>query len=204
VSAVYDYLTFRLERGRLAWTAFAGHMRDKGATAIGTAGGRLVGLFSPQLGFASNEAVALVRRPNVSTPLPRAALEAPHVASVRHDRLTPTVRPRDDQAIKAGGIYVHRWFAVDGERVFDFIDLSQRAWGGFEGSYETEIFGLFRAEPDDDDRELGAARLLLLTWYRNHAVWEASREQARDTKSLFAQRHELTRTTIGKSSLLVA
>jgi hypothetical protein len=45
--------------------------------------------------------------------------------------------------------------------------------------------------------------MLLLTWYRDHAIWEASREQAHDPASLFAQRHMLTRKTIGRSSLLV-
>jgi hypothetical protein len=201
MSAVYDYVTFELARGRAAWTQFADHVRGAGARALKAADGELLGLFSPQLGFASNEAVLLIRRHDASTARSRDA--APNVASFRHDRLTPTSRPRDDQVLKAGGIYVHRWFTVDGDRVSDFIDLSNRAWGGFEDAYETEIFGLFRAEADETDRAQGSARLLLLTWYGNHAVWEASREQARDAKSLFAQRHELTRTTIGRSSLLV-
>jgi hypothetical protein len=203
MSVAYDYLTFELARGRAAWTQFADRVRSAGATALRTADCELLGLFAPQLGFASNEAVVLTRVRDASAVLPRDALAAPDAASFCNERLAPTVRPRDDQVLRAGGIYVHRWFTVDGERVSDFIDLSNRAWSGFEGSYETEIFGLFRAEANETDRARGSARLLLLTWYRNHAVWEASREQARDTKSLFAQRHELTRTTIGKSSLLV-
>jgi hypothetical protein len=199
--AAYDYLTFTLTRGGLAWADFAAHIRDKGAKALASADVELIGLFAPQLGFASNEAVLLLRRPTASAPLPD--LETPHIASCRHDRLVPTVRPHDNDTLKPGGIYVHRWFTIDGDRVSDFIDLSNRAWGGFEGSYETEIFGLFHAEPDASDRAAGAARLLLLTWYKNHAVWEASREQAHDTKSLFAQRHQLTRSTVGRSSLVV-
>jgi hypothetical protein len=201
VSVAYDYVTFELARGRGAWTAFTDHVRSLGPK-VREGAAEILGLFAPQLGFASNEAVLLVRRRNTS-PLPRNLLEAPSIASFRHDLLMPTVRPSDDRGLKAGGIYVHRWFTVDGERVSDFVDLSNRAWGDFEGSYKTEIFGLFRAEADETDRAQGSARLLLLTWYGNHAVWEASREQARDAKSLFAQRHELTRTTIGRSSLLV-
>jgi hypothetical protein len=87
--------------------------------------------------------------------------------------------------------------------VADFVDLSGRAWGGFEGAYDTEVFGLFTAEPTPNDHDNGQARLLLLTWYASHGVWEASREQPSDPRSLFAQRHELTRSTIGRSSLLV-
>lgn len=204
MAAAYDYLTFTLPRGRPAWVEFSAHVRNQGAKALANAGSELLGLFAPQLGFASNGAVVLVRRRNASATLPREAFAAPSAVSFSHDRLVPTVRPRDDDALKSGGIYVHRWFTIDGDRVADFIDLSNRAWGGFEGSYETEIFGLFHVEPDASDRAAGAARLLLLTWYKDHAVWEASREQAHDTKSLFAQRHQMTRATIGRSSLLVS
>ena len=45
--------------------------------------------------------------------------------------------------------------------------------------------------------------LLLLTYYASHGEWEASRDQTRDPNGLFAQRHELTRSTIGRSSLRV-
>jgi len=44
---------------------------------------------------------------------------------------------------------------------------------------------------------------LLLTYYASHGVWEESRHQTRDPNGLFAQRHALTRSTIGRSSLLV-
>ena len=36
---------------------------------------------------------------------------------------------------------------VDGDRLADFVDLSGQAWSGFEGAYDTEIFGLFTATP---------------------------------------------------------
>jgi hypothetical protein len=198
----YEYLTLELVRGRAAWAALATHTREKASKAIAEAGGELFGLFSPQLGFASNEASVLSRWPsgirNVS-----GVFDLPEVAGRTCETLTPTVRPKEGQRLRTGGIYVHRWFTIDKERAADFIDLSNRAWGNFEGSYDTEIFGLFTAEPNEDDRRTFAQRLLLLTWYRDHGVWEASREQARDAKSLFAQRHLLTRSTIGRSSVLI-
>jgi hypothetical protein len=197
MAIAYDYFTYTLPRGRAGWTEFVSYVRDIIAPARSD-GIELLGLFSPQLGFSSNEAVVLVRRASAS--LPSVLLEPANARLTTHDRLHPTVRPGDNDGLKQGGIYVHRWFCVDGERVDDFVELSNRAWSGFEGAYDTEIFGLFRVEPDKTDLAEGAARLLLLTWYKNHAVWEASREQAHDTKSLFAQRHQLTRTTIGKSS----
>ena len=204
MSAAYDYVTFELARGREAWSAFAAYVRDTGANILAADGSELVGLFAPQLGFASNEAIVLLRHPSGARALPDALVHAPGVVARHLDRLSPTLRPRDGQRLRSGGIYVHRWFTADGDRASDFIDLSNRAWGDFEGAYETEIFGLFAADKDEVDRKAGAARFLLLTWYASHGVWEASREQSRDAKSLFAQRHVLTRSTVGRSSLLLA
>lgn len=201
MTAQYDYLTFTLARGRKAWADFASHVRS--APAIAAAGGELLGLFQGQLGFASNEAVVLLRWPDAGR---RAhVLEtAPGVVALVAEELTPTVRPSDGKTLKSGGIYVHRWFTVDAERVADFVDLSNRAWANFEGSYDTEIFGLFTARASAQDTRNGEGRLLLLTYYASHGVWETSRDQTRDPAGLFVKRHELTRSTIGRSSLMLA
>lgn len=200
--AHYDYLTFNLVRGRQAWADFAAHMRAV-TPKIAEAGGTVLGLFQPQLGFGSNEAVVLLRWPEGGREHLCELDQAPGVNTMHPERLTPTVRPGDSDALKRGGIYVHRWFTVDADSVADFIALSNQAWTGFEGSYNTQIFGLFTAERTPADLREGAGRLLLLTWYASHGVWEESREPARDPNSLFAKRHALTRTTVGRSSLLV-
>ncbi|HWD29173.1 MAG TPA: hypothetical protein VG387_18505 [Rhizomicrobium sp.] len=182
----YDYLILTLERGRLP---------DFAKAARGVPG--VIGLFQGQLGFASNEAVVLLR----DAPDAIAALRAaPGVAGVSAEDLTPTVRPAGGKQLKRGGIYVHRWFVVDEGRTEDFVALSNKAWENFEGSYDTEIFGLFTAPPAQD----GAGRLLLLTWYASHGVWEQSRDQTRDPAGLFVRRHALTRSTIGKSSVTLS
>jgi len=98
---------------------------------------------------------------------------------------------------------VHRWFTVDADQVDDFVSLSNRAWTNFEGSYQTQIFGLFTAERTARDLREGAGRLLLLTYYASYGAWEESREQTSDPNGLFVQRHALTRSTIGRSSVLV-
>ena len=202
MTVTYEYLTLELTRGRTAWATLTAHLRDKAKKAISDASGELLGLFSPQLGFASNEATVLTRWPSQARNPPN-AFELPEVASTTRESLTPTVRPKEGQKLRSGGIYVHRWFTIDKDRAADFIDLSNRAWTNFEGSYDTEIFGLFTAQPNEGDTTTAAQRLLLLTWYRDHGVWEASREQPRDANSLFAQRHLLTRSTVGRSSLVV-
>ena len=200
--AHYDYLTFNLVRGRQAWTDFAAHVRSV-TPKIAAAGGEVIGLFQPQLGFGSNEAVLLMRWPDGAHNRMRELDQAPGVNTMHPEKLTPTIRPADGDVLKAGGIYVHRWFTVDADGVADFVSLSNRAWKNFEGSYDTRIFGLFTAEATAADVREGAGRLLLLTWYASHGVWENSREQTRDPEGLFAKRHALTRTTVGRSSLSV-
>ncbi|MGZ6008941.1 MAG: hypothetical protein ACXWLO_06625 [Rhizomicrobium sp.] len=201
--AHYDYLSFTLERGRPAWVAFCDHVRDVAAPAIREAGGEMLGLFQGQLGFSSTEAVVLLRWPTAQRDRLREIDRAPGVVTMHPEMLTPTVRPQDKAVLKKGGIYVHRWFTVDADSVADFVSLSNRAWTNFEGSYQTEIFGLFTAERTLQDVRDGTGRLLLLTYYASHGVWEDSRDQTRDPNGLFVQRHALTRSTIGRSSLLV-
>ena len=200
--AHYDYLTFNLVRGRQAWADFAAHVRTV-APRIAEAGGEVLGLFQPQLGFGSTEAVVLLRWPEGARDRLRELDQAPGVHTMHPEKLTPTIRPSERDVLKSGGIYVHRWFTVDADSVADFISLSNRAWTNFEGSYDTQIFGLFTAEATAADVREGAGRLLLLTWYANHGVWENSRDQTRDPEGLFVKRHALTRTTVGRSSLSV-
>lgn len=201
--AHYDYLSFTLERGRSAWSAFVAHVREVAAPAISAASGEILGIFQGQLGYASNEAIVLVRSTAPVRDRLRELDTAPGVVTMHPELLTATVRPKDTAVLKQGGIYVHRWFSVDADSVADFVSLSNRAWEKFEGSYETEIFGLFTAERTTRDVQEGAGRLLLLTYYASHGVWEQSRDQTRDPGGLFVQRHALTRSTIGRSSILV-
>jgi hypothetical protein len=183
----YSYFVAELERGRPAFDAFAKSvLEDKSTIAV----------FAPQLGFASNEAVVLMHAQGTLN-------RAPHVVSKTHETLAPTIRPGSGDALKAGGIYVHRWFTVDHASLGEFIDLSGRAWPGFEGEFDVTIFGLFTAERSEHDIAQNQTRLLLLTWYRDHGVWEASRRPTREPEGLFMKRHQLTRTTIGRSTLLV-
>ncbi|HXC56979.1 MAG TPA: hypothetical protein VNU97_16895 [Rhizomicrobium sp.] len=201
--AHYDYLHVTLERGRPAWAAFAAHIHGTVAPALAAEGGEMLGLFQGQLGFASTEAIVLLRWPDAGHGRVQELSPAPGAVALHWEKLMPTVRPEDGKRLKPGGIYVHRWFTVDAASAADFIALSNRAWENFEGSYDTEIFGLFAAEAKAEDRYEGALRLLLLTYYASHDVWEKSRDQTRDPQGLFVKRHALTRSTIGRSSTLV-
>ena len=166
-TAACDYLTLELAPGRAAWEALRAQMSSRVLPAIRAAGGDVLGLFSPQLGFAANEAVLLVRWPYEARTDP-AVIDIQNVQVRSRDRLTATLRPADTDTPKPGGIYVHRWFTVAPADVDTFVALSGQAWPSFEGGFDTNIFGLFRAK---DLAPNGAARMLLLTRYADHGVW---------------------------------
>ena len=48
----------------------------------------------------------------------------------------------------------------------------------------------------------GATRLLLCTRYRDHGVWETSRDPTTDAMAAFQRRQKLTRDTWAASTLL--
>jgi len=199
-TAVYDYLNLELGPGRPAWEALQAQMHTHVAPALRAAGGEVLGLFFPQLGFASNEPVLLVRWLDE----PRAGQGVVEIDSVEvrlRDRLTATLRPTAGDVPKPGGVYVHRWFTVAPANVERFVDLSGQARPSFEAGFATNIFGLFRAK---DAAPHGDVRMLLLTRYADHGVWEASRQPSSEAREAFGARHELTTSTIARSSLLLA
>ena len=197
MSSAFSYSLVRVKPGR---DVFA-----KLASELGVLGGDLYGVFQPQLGFASNEAVVM------TTGGDDKLLEGlDDVVSVETELLTPTLRPVDRSSLyrdgwPTGGIYVHRWFTVEVDGVDEFVALSGEAWESFEINFDAQIAGLFRAERSRDDEAAGVERLLLLTRYGSHGVWEDSRNEAADPEAWkrFLRRHALTRETTGRSSLLV-
>ena len=194
--AAYEYLTLDLASGRAAWEALRAQLKTQVAPTVRAAGGDVLGLFFPQIGFASNEAVLLVRWAGQV-----GAVEIENVQVRSRDHLAPTLRPADGDLPKPGGIYVHRWFTVAPANVDTFISLSGQAWPSFEGGFDSSIFGLFRAETAAPN---GDVRMLLLTRYADHGVWEASRQPSAAARDAFGARHELTTSTIARSSLLLA
>jgi hypothetical protein len=168
-------------------------------------GGELVGQFTPQLGWAANEAALLLRAPGEGLEATTAAAaQALTSATLIRRWLTPTVRPAaPDARPETGGIYVHRWFVIAAADEAEFVRLSGEAWPAFEGQFDARIFGLFRAAPSQAEAAAGEASLLLITRYGDHGVWEASRDPTTDAMQIFARRQALTRRTQAASTLLV-
>jgi hypothetical protein len=133
-----------------------------------------------------------------------ALLAAPEVTSYVTHALRPTVRPKADAALAAGGVYVHRWFEVSRASVAEFIDLSTQAWPGFEGQFDARIFGLFELTSEWEGAPADSRHLLLVTRYASHGVWEDSRDPTTEAMQTFARRAQLTLSTRAASSLLIA
>lgn len=202
---MYDYLFLDLEApaGTPASVAFAQHVR---AAGLEKAGGTPLGLFTPQIGWRASQAGLLVAW-SPDAPGRDAAMsalaKAPGVRAAEHHRLQATARPGAGDRPKPGGIYVLRWFVIGAPSLEEFVQLSTTGWRDFEARFDTNIFGLFAAEATAQDKAAGQTRLLLVTRYKDHGVWEESRNPTTDAMAAFRRRQLITRDTWNDSALLV-
>ena len=202
----YDYRTIRV--APRSWRRVGEQIRQKIGPAVSAAGGTLYGVWVGQIGLGADEGVLITAWPN------RDGLERSSGLSVegiddlvdqRAERLIASVRPISPEPPVASGVYAHRWFDIREESWSEFLRLSEAAWPDFEACHGARIVGFFRS------LDVGApdARVLLLTNYPSLAVWESSRmEHAREESELrvrehFARRHELTLSTIVRTTRLL-
>jgi hypothetical protein len=148
---------------------------------IQASGHGVFGIFASLFGLASNE-IYLVAFGKTQT-----SLSFPDDVQLLSTHIfNPTLRPLDHQSRTRPGVYVFRWFSVLPDAVDEIIQLSYNAWPTFEGSFETEVQGLF-VEATGQPSEM-----LLITWYKNLSVWEESRHPPEDARESFLRRHQLT------------
>lgn len=140
------------------------------------------GTFLSLFGLASNELYVVTCGSDASK------VELPEGMSLSESHtFLPTVRPTEHRPRETPGIYVFRWFQVNPGDVDEIVQLSNAAWPGFEGSFETQVQGLFAEEGNAPEQ------MLLITWYKDLSVWEASRHPPEDSRDNFLRRHQLTR-----------
>lgn len=203
---MYDYLFLDLDAppGAPPTKAYADLVRGR-AAAIASAGGEALGLFTPQLGWHARQAALLVSwRPDAAGRQAEIAAltTAPGVARVERHKLAATARPAASDRPKPGGVHVHRWFAIDADAQDEVVALSVEGWRDFEARFDTHVFGLFAAERSAADTAAGITRLLLITRYKDHGVWETSRDPSTAAMAAFMRRQKLTRDTWAASTLL--
>jgi len=203
--SLYDYVFFELAPGSPPYRRPAPTLGPILHGALQTTHGKNLGLFVPQLGWSTLQAAALLAWPDDDG---RAAAvdklrTAPDMTSVRTHRLVATARPAKDSVPLPGGIYVHRWFVIDAAATQEFVALSVQGWVDFENRFDARIFGLFADERSAEDLRQGVVRLFLLTRYRDHGVWQASRDPTTEAMKAFARRQALTHVSWAASTLLI-
>lgn len=206
-AGAYDYLFLDLRdaEGTTPARAYAAAVRARQAS-VTAAGGTVLGLFTPQIGWVARQAALLVRWDGAAPGRSGLITNLTHDKTVlfgQRVRLAPSPRPSAPTPLSPGGIYVHRWFVVGTKDVPQFIDLSVEGWRDFEIRFEAQIYGLFTAERSQADMQKGVRRLLLLTRYASHGVWEASRDPSTVAMAAFQRRSALTRDTWNASTVFV-
>jgi len=161
-------------------------------------GYRKWGVFFGLFGLATNELYLVMMCENEDDSLAN-LIEAEELQLLQSFKFVPTVRPVQHEPRTAKGIYVFRWFDVNNKDVAEIAQLSEQAWVTFEGGFDTQVQGLFAENESSTD----ISKMLLVTWYRNLAVWEESRKAPEEARTRFAKRHQLTIEAIPIATRLV-
>ncbi len=167
-------------------------LRDQVLPEAEKKGTSLYGIFFGLFGLASNELYLILNtsREDEGSFL-KESIEKQGYQIPEAYRLRPTVRPMEHGPRARAGVYVFRWFLVFAKDVEEIVRLSQEAWVSFEEGFDSQVQGWFAETNKKNDR----SRMLLLTWYRDLSVWEASRKPAQEAAERFRRRHALTLET---------
>lgn len=197
----FEYLFIQLEPQARA--RFLQDLPRIAKSLIAPSGGEIIGVFTAQLGWDSNEIAVLIKWPREikseeAMRIGEGIASLPRVVELTRHPLVPTVRPRAEDKLELGGIYVHRWFEIKPSDREEFVRLSAEGWQDFEKRFDAKIFGLLA----ETLLKGGNLMLLLLTRYGSHQVWEASRDPTTDAMKSFQRRAQLTLSSRGCSTLL--
>jgi hypothetical protein len=155
------------------------------------------GVFPSLFGLGSNELYWVVMTEATKCPL-----QADDVEILAHTRLQATVRPVAHVSRTRPGLYVYRWFEVAAQHVDEVVRLSGEAWETFEDGFDTEVQGLFTVSPG---MRVGHATcsMLLVTWYRDLEVWQASRTPNPEATKRFLARQALLDSAVPIATRLI-
>jgi len=157
-----EYLTIRTASNR--WGAV-------GEALKGTRldGGRLLGLFAPQIGASVNTVFALAEADEPEGPAPRIEGMA-DVVSVERTPLSVASERNMHLLEDSQAMFTNRWFHVRSDHAGDFETATIPVWDGFETDTHCAVVGLWHAAP-----KAGVTSYLLVARYDDLAAWSASR-----------------------------
>jgi hypothetical protein len=168
--------------------------------AARAAGGRVFGVFTPQIGLSTNHVVMISEFPGEAAARGVDLLAGAAAGVERHEFWEAAPRPAAGETIaETDGVFSHRWFDCAEADWPRFQALSIAAWDSFEDVNDTRVIGFWRSRTPPAD---GVARVWLMAWYRDLGVWQGSRwyNDATDPaaaayRARFAERRTLTLDT---------
>jgi hypothetical protein len=186
------YQIFQLEDTNRPGTAgLVRACRESIADSIKSQGATVYGIFPSLFGLASNSLYLVT-----SGKQPVKPAQADGIRQVDCWQCLPTVRPTAHTPRSEPGVYVFRWFDIQPGTQDEIVALSSDAWRTFEADFDARIQGLFIEDTGTP------SRMLLLTWYRDLSVWEASRAPSPEARENFIRRHQLTRRALPVATML--
>lgn len=203
MSAVYVH--HRVEAGPRQWKTVAEAIMARQAE-IEAAGGLLYGVWRSQIGRPRDELTVMTAWPQAE-----AAWESAHrmigavpgVRNIESCAMVPTLRPAEIAPPRRQGNFAFRWFETPEPNWTEFLDLCAAAWPGFEGAYDSQVVGLWRAL----ESAPGQVRSLLLTRRPDLAMWERSKipqgAAEADVRNKLSRRYDLCDATVVYTTTLI-
>ena len=200
------YLHHRIDCEPLAWNAVAKSLAAN-AQAIEAANGLLYGIWRSQIGQPRDtlNAITVWRDAGAGQAIIMDVLGS--IASIRtHDitAMTPTLRPVNDLPPRRQGNFAFRWFETPKRNWQEFLDLCEKAWPGFEASYDSQVIGLWKI---GDVTQPDMVRSLLLTRRPDLAMWERSKipqgEKETAVREALSRRYDLCSSTFVYTTTLI-
>ena len=193
------YVHHRVMCAPRRWQAVADRLIVAEKPALTEAGGRLYGIWRSQIGRPRDELniVTCWLETDVALAGGEHWLGAAADEIVDHTSLAmvPTLRPENEQPPTRQGNYAFRFFETPSTEWDEFLELCAGAWPGFEASYDSQVIGLWRFEP----QKPGVVESLLLTRRPDLAMWERSKvpqgELEADVRRKLSRRYDLCDNT---------
>ena len=152
------------------------HIALVGGKTVAEKGGRIFGVFKPVIGLSTNRLVVITEWPDepAAAAWGHLVLEGAQGARTEsREAWEPAPRPAPgERPAETGGVYSHRAFDILEADWPRFRELSELAWGNFEGAHSARVAGFWKSRVAPAPGQL---RVRLMAWYKDLDAWERSR-----------------------------
>lgn len=171
---IYDQRIIVFEPRRIEDGAL--HAVTVGGAAIEQKGGQLFGAFKGVIGLSANRLVVVSEWSDEVAAAAWGHLAIDGFGGARieaRETWEPTSRPLPGaRPAETGGVYSHRAFDILEADWPRFRELSETAWGNWEGIHAARVAGFWKSRTPP---AVGQLRVRLMAWYESLDAWERSR-----------------------------